>query len=1118
MIHPAHRAKFRQSMLWFLLLLGSLGLVKVFPAPDAARGVAGYVPLHTAMEVVAIAMVGMVFGISWVTQKYRANGRALVLGLGLLGVGLLDLSHSLSYAGMPDYVTPSGPEKAINFWLAARSFAAVALLCAAFWPRRWSLAAGPPSRYAGLLGVLLLVGAVHYVLLAQPQWVPRTFLPGSGLTPFKVNFEYTLIALYVVAGAGFLLRLRDARESGVERLALASFTMAMSEYFFTLYANVNDVYNIAGHLYKVLAYGFLYRGLFVETVQRPYQDLQASEAGQRATLSTLPDLLFEVDRQGVYLAVHVQDASQLVAPPSDLIGRRLDTVLPPQAAAQCMAALEEAERQGTSRGSRITLDRPDGPYHFELAVARKSAPGGRADTYLLLARDITATVEKEERIHFEAHLNAALLDLQQHDVLEDEATFLRRGADHARSLTGSTLAGIHFVQDDQRTTTQAICSGDATGCALAAEQAGLWARALHERRAVVLNSLEPAPQTGTAPGQGGLRRLISLPVVEGGKVRMLLGAAGKATDYGTPEVQALQILAEAIWKHTLQRRQEAVIHRLSEALGQSPHTVVITDSQAQIIYVNQAFSESSGYSAAEVLGRNPRILQSDQTPRSTYEDMWAKLRSGLPWEGEFINRRKNGQLYTERASLYPIRNAFGEATHYVAHKEDITLQREAQERIQALSNNDTLTGLLNKKAFDERLTQALERAGASHGRVSLLWFDLDNFKLVNESLGHAAGDELLVALASRLRASLEPHIALARYSGDSFAAIVPGADQATVALIAQEALAQLQTTLQVHGHAVSMSASVGIAVYPDDAKTTSALESAAEVAMYRVKQDGRNGLRFFAPEMQAHTQRSLEIAASIKEAAHRGELRLVYQPQRALGSGALVGAEALLRWHHPQWGPVSPAEFIPIAEQSGAILAIDFWVIEAAARQVRAWDAAGLPPIVVAVNVSAAQFARPQFVDELLQVLHRLDVSPQRLEVELTEAVALKYPEQAETTLRRLHEAGLRVALDDFGTGYSSMSYLKRYAIDKLKIDQSFVRELADQSSDHAIVTAIVRMAQSLHMATLAEGVETAEQARLLQDLGCGEIQGYWYSRPLEPADFEAFARQAAQQASHSAA
>ncbi|HNK07343.1 MAG TPA: MASE3 domain-containing protein, partial [Giesbergeria sp.] len=316
MIHPAHRAKFRQSMLWFLLLLGSLGLVKVFPAPDAARGVAGYVPLHTAMEVVAIAMVGMVFGISWVTQKYRANGRALVLGLGLLGVGLLDLSHSLSYAGMPDYVTPSGPEKAINFWLAARSFAAVALLCAAFWPRRWSLAAGPPSRYAGLLGVLLLVGAVHYVLLAQPQWVPRTFLPGSGLTPFKVNFEYTLIALYVVAGAGFLLRLRDARESGVERLALASFTMAMSEYFFTLYANVNDVYNIAGHLYKVLAYGFLYRGLFVETVQRPYQDLQASEAGQRATLSTLPDLLFEVDRQGVYLAVHVQDASQLVAPPS----------------------------------------------------------------------------------------------------------------------------------------------------------------------------------------------------------------------------------------------------------------------------------------------------------------------------------------------------------------------------------------------------------------------------------------------------------------------------------------------------------------------------------------------------------------------------------------------------------------------------------------------------------------------------------------------------------------------------------------------------------------------------------------------------------------------------------
>ena len=348
-----------------------------------------------------------------------------------------------------------------------------------------------------------------------------------------------------------------------------------------------------------------------------------------------------------------------------------------------------------------------------------------------------------------------------------------------------------------------------------------------------------------------------------------------------------------------------------------------------------------------------------------------------------------------------------------------------------------------------------------------MWSDLDNFKLVNESLGHAAGDELLVALASRLRQPGAAH-RLARYSGDSFAAIVPGADQATVALIAQEALAQLQTTLQVHGHAVSMSASVGIAVHPDDAKTTSALESAAEVAMYRVKQDGRNGLRFLRfRDGGAHPA----LAGDCRQ--HQGKRRTVascawYQPQRALGSGALVGPRPAALAPPAMGAGVAGRVHPDCRAECGAILAIDFWVIEAAARQVRAWDAAGLPPIVVAVNVSAAQFARPQFVDELAAGAAPPGCVAPAPGGGADRGRGPEIPRAGRNHLRRLHEAGLRVALDDFGTGYSSMSYLKRYAIDKLKIDQSFVRELADQTSDQAIVTAIVRMAQSPHMATLA--------------------------------------------------
>ncbi|MGD9774461.1 EAL domain-containing protein [Diaphorobacter sp.] len=1107
MMHPAHHQELRQSLGWLFVLLAGLCLVWALPAPSAARGLAGYLPLHTMLEVLSISMAAMVFGIAWVTQQYRPNGRALILGLGLMGVGLLDLTHALSYDGMPAFITPSGPEKAINFWLAARLMAALALLGAALWPRDWNGRLGPLARRGGLAGVLLTVGAVHYVLLFQSQWMPRTFIAGEGLTDFKINFEYGLIALYLAAGLGFLTHLRQSREFGLVRLALAAFTLAAGEFFFTLYANVTDLYNLAGHLYKFIACWFLYRGLFVETVHTPYHELRVAEARQRATLDTLPDLLFELNRQGVYLSIHTNEPSTLAAPAAELLGKSVGQIMPADSAATCMQALAEAERSGSARGQRISLQLATGLHHFELAVSKKPGLAGHEDTYLMLARNITATVLGEQRIRFESRLNAALLDLQQLDTHALEADFLRRGVEHAAQLTDSAISVIYLVQEGEDGSEMASCSASAACGDCGPCQSTLWSQALRERRPVVLNQIAASACGGQPQAPEDLQRLVSLPVVAGGKVRMLLGVANKAKDYSDQDLQALQTLADAIWQRTIQRRQEAVIHRLSEALEQSPHQVVITDVKGSVIYVNRAFSKVSGYTAQEILGQNPRMLQSGLTPRSIYEDMWGKLPQGQPWQGELINRRKNGQVYTESASLYPIRDAAGRVTHYVAHKEDITPQREAEERIRALSDYDTLTSLLNKKAFDEQLDAAIEAASAVQGRLSVVWMDLDNFKVINETMGHRAGDELLVALAKRLRSCMGPKIALARYSGDTFAAIVPDADQASVALLAQDALAQLQTPLAVQGNQVSVSASAGIAVYPGDAEAASTLAAAAEVAMYRVKQDGRNALRFFAPEMQAHSQRSLELAAGLKDAVRKGELFLVYQPQRALTTGELVGAEALLRWHHPKWGLVSPAEFIPIAEQNGTIVSIDMWVVEHAARQLRQWDDAGLPPLVMAVNVSAAQFARPQLVEDLQAIMQRVGVSPQRIEVELTEAVALKNPVLAESTLRGLHQVGFRVSLDDFGTGYSSMSYLKRYAIDTLKIDQSFVRELADEASNQAIVKAIIKMAQSLHMTTIAEGVETAEQATLLDTFGCDHMQGYWYSRPLEPAAFEDFAR-----------
>ncbi len=1122
MFHPTHQSEARLLRMWLLVLLAGLILVLWLPAPDAARGLAGYVPLHTTLEVLAVAVAAMVFGTSWATQRYRVDGRAVVLGVAFLGVGLLDLAHTLSYQGMPDFVTPSGSEKAINFWLAARALAATGMLLVAFWPRPWGRWLDRLSRHLVLAVVLALVALVHWLVLFRPEWLPRTFVPGSGLTPFKLAFEYVLIVAYGLAGVGYLHHLRRARAFGAAPLAAAAFTMAMSEFFFTRYANVTDIYNLLGHVYKVLAYGFLYRALFVESVQSPFQALQAAQARQQATLDTLPDLLFEIDDDGVYQAVHATETDKLAAPAVDLVGRNIREVLPPDAVAQCEAAMAEARREGVSRGKRLQLVVPDGVRHFELSVARASgASGARVDHFLVLSRDVTQSVRQEQQLRFEAELNAALLDLESYAEGDDESDVLCRGARHAKRLTGSGLAFVYLVQDNQQDTELAAwVRGSGAGDALPGQsepapppplvldrQAG-WMTALRVREPVVGQSHTPASQptqAGQGPQPGAY--FASVPVVDGGLVRLLLVVGGGPGAYDASAVQALRMLGATLWNLVKRRRQDAVIHRLSEALDQSPYPVVITDANVCIQYANRAFGEVSGYAPAEVLGHNPRLLQSGQTPNSTYVDMWRHLSQDQPWQGEFINRRKDGEVYVERAVVYPIHDGAGRLSHYVAHKEDVTLRKSAEERLRQLSEFDALTGLLNKKAFDEQLRQALAHADQHHGRVALLWFDLDNFKSVNDSLGHSAGDELLLAYSQRLRALFGPPFALGRYSGDTFVAVVPDTEQSAVALLAQEALSRLQSPVTTHGSALALSASAGIAIYPGDAPSASLLAAAAETAMYRVKEEGRNGFRFFAPDMQAHTQRSLALAAELRQAAPRGELSLVFQPQCALGSRRMVGAEALLRWQHPTWGAVSPGEFIPLAEQTGVIVDIGMWVVEQVALQLRAWQAAGLPVGCVAVNFSAIQFAQPDLVARLLAVVQQHGVAAELIEIELTEAVALRDPAGAGEKIQQLKNAGFHVSIDDFGTGYSSMSYLKRYPLDKLKIDQSFIRDLAHDSGDQAIVTAIVKMAHSLGLSTIAEGVETDEQLAFLAAAGCDEIQGYWYSRPIDAQAFESFVR-----------
>jgi diguanylate cyclase (GGDEF)-like protein len=445
----------------------------------------------------------------------------------------------------------------------------------------------------------------------------------------------------------------------------------------------------------------------------------------------------------------------------------------------------------------------------------------------------------------------------------------------------------------------------------------------------------------------------------------------------------------------------------------------------------------------------------------------------------------------------------------VAHFVALAIERkQAEEHIYYLANYDSLTGLPNRSQLDDHLKYALSLAKRSNGHLALMFLDLDHFKNINDTLGHSVGDALLVELANRLCAVLREEDTVTRLGGDEFIFLLPGTDADGAANVAQKLLEAIAEPYRIEDFDLTMSASIGIALYPDDGEDLESLSKSADVAMYRVKTDGRHGYRFFTPEMQARAQRNLQLVNSLCHALDRRQLHVYYQPQADIHSGRVVGAEALLRWRHPEFGMVSPAEFIPVAEDSGLILPIGEWVLQTAVRQAKTCLEQGLGPLVMAVNLSAAQFSHPALPELVSRILEEEGLPPEYLELELTEGVSMQNPEAAIAVMNNLHQRGVRMSIDDFGTGYSSLSYLKKFKVYKLKIDQSFVRDISTDSEDKAIVSAVISLAGSLGLRTIAEGVETVEQREFLREQGCQEIQGYLFGKPMPSEQFELFLRQ----------
>ncbi len=621
----------------------------------------------------------------------------------------------------------------------------------------------------------------------------------------------------------------------------------------------------------------------------------------------------------------------------------------------------------------------------------------------------------------------------------------------------------------------------------------------------------------------GYKSSIGLPMqIRGSTIGVLSIYAAEADAFNAEEVALLEELALnlAFGIAALRMRDQNKAANAELAIAatafNSQEGMVVTDANSIILRVNQAFVASSGYAAAEVVGQNPRLLKSGRHDAEFYRAMWESVSASGMWQGEIWNRRKTGEDYLAWLTISAVKNSDGAVTNYVGTQFDITERKKAQERIQNLAFFDQLTGLPNRTLLLDRLKQAMTASARNGSHCALLLADLDDFKTINDILGHEMGDFVLRQVAQRLTECVRAEDSVSRLGGDEFILMLVGlSDNETeaasqVEAVSETVLAALNRPHQINDLPRHCTPSIGITLFKGHASSAENILKQADMAMYRAKAAGRNTIRFFDPEMETVVMARAAMEADLREAIRQNQFLLHYQPQ-VVGSGRVTGAEALVRWQHPKRGMVSPGQFIPLAEETGLILSLGAWVLESACRQLADWARRPeMADLTIAVNVSARQFRQPDFVDTVLETIKITGANPQRLKLELTESMLVDNIQDIIEKMFSLKGRGVGFSLDDFGTGYSSLSYLKRLPLDQLKIDQSFVRDVLVDPNDASIARTIVSLAQSLGLGVIAEGVETAEQRDFLANSGCHAYQGYFFSRPLPLADFEWFVRQSA--------
>lgn len=551
------------------------------------------------------------------------------------------------------------------------------------------------------------------------------------------------------------------------------------------------------------------------------------------------------------------------------------------------------------------------------------------------------------------------------------------------------------------------------------------------------------------------------------------------------------------------RRARQKLDLTSKVFQSAGEAIMVTDTKNNIVEVNRAFEEITGYTSAEVLGKNPSLLQSGRHDPQFYETLWNELVKTGQWQGEIWDRRANGEIYPKWLAITTLSDAEGQVTNYVAVFKDITSIKETESRLHHVAHHDALTGLANRSLLRANMEQALEHARRHEQQVAVLFIDLDRFKDVNDTLGHTLGDQLLKEAAHRLRDCVRASDIAARHGGDEFIVVLTELPTVNVATdIAVKVLDFFGLPFELENHELFVTASIGISMYPTDGLSVDELLKNADVAMYHAKDLGRNNYQYFSQQLNAHAERRLKLLTAVRYTIDKRGFELHYQPQIDLETGVICGVEALIRWNDPELGPVEPDEFIPLCEETGLIHEIDDWVLLEACRQFCTWRKVGCAPSRIAVNISAREVRQTRFVDRVKRVLQETGMIPQQLELEITEHVLVEQNPFVRQTLDSLQELGITLSMDDFGTGYSSLSYLKRLPFNCIKIDRSFVSDIPKDQDDTAITAAIIAMAHSLRLRVYAEGVETEEQIEFLRRQNCNCGQGYVFCRPISGEEF----------------